>query len=102
MECFKGIKDPSEYITFHGMRNWGVINGKLVQEIVYVHTKLLIVDDRWVVNGSANLNDRSMIGSRDSEVAGVVEDQEFIHGVMNKQPFMHGKYAYSLRKKIFE
>jgi phospholipase D1/2 len=70
----EGINDPSEYITFYGMRNWSVLMGKLVQEIIYVHSKLMIVDDKYVICGSANINDRSLLGKRDSEVAAVVKD----------------------------
>lgn len=29
----------------------------------------MIVDDNYVIMGSANINDRSMLGSRDSEIA---------------------------------
>ena len=36
--------------------------------LLYVHTKLLIADDRVVICGSANINDRSQMGDRDSEV----------------------------------
>ena len=97
-----GITDPSEYITFHGMRNWSVLMGKLVQEIVYVHSKLMIVDDKYVICGSANINDRSLIGQRDSEIAAVVRDAEFKSSVLNSKKVQVGKYAYSLRKKIFE
>jgi phospholipase D1/2 len=39
-----------------------------VTEIVYIHSKLMIVDDRRVIIGSANINDRSQAGNRDSEV----------------------------------
>lgn len=35
---------------------------------VYVHSKLMIIDDRLSVIGSSNINDRSLLGSRDSEV----------------------------------
>jgi phospholipase D1/2 len=37
--------------------------------MVYVHSKFAIVDDRWVILGSANLNERSQAGNRDSEIA---------------------------------
>lgn len=97
-----GISDPSEYITFHGMRNWSVLMGKLVQEIIYVHSKLMIVDDKWVICGSANINDRSMLGKRDSEVAAIVKDQELFESQLNGQKVLVGKYANSLRKKIFK
>lgn len=36
---------------------------------IYVHSKLLIVDDACAIVGSANINDRSMSGVRDSEIA---------------------------------
>ncbi|KAJ2897304.1 hypothetical protein IWW38_001763, partial [Coemansia aciculifera] len=45
-----------------------VIN-QVVTELVYIHCKLMIVDDRYVIMGSANINDRSMVGNRDSEIA---------------------------------
>jgi phosphatidylserine/phosphatidylglycerophosphate/cardiolipin synthase-like enzyme len=35
---------------------------------IYVHSKLMIVDDVFLILGSANINYRSMITSRDSEV----------------------------------
>ena len=36
--------------------------------MIYVHSKLMIVDDRYVIFGSANLNERSLAGDRDSEI----------------------------------
>ena len=46
--------------------------GKPVSEIVYIHSKLMIVDDKFAILGSANVNDRSMNGGRDSEIAVVM------------------------------
>ena len=43
-----------------------------VTEILYIHSKLMIVDDQKLILGSANINDRSMLGDRDSEIAIVV------------------------------
>lgn len=57
-----------------------------VTEELYIHGKLLIADDRVVIMGSANLNDRSQCGDRDSEIAVIVEDQETILSRMNNQP----------------
>ena len=37
--------------------------------MVYVHSKGMIVDDEYVILGSANINERSMAGSRDTEIA---------------------------------
>jgi len=35
---------------------------------IYVHSKMMIVDDEYIILGSANINERSMCGSRDSEI----------------------------------
>lgn len=37
--------------------------------MIYVHAKGMIVDDELVILGSANINQRSMDGSRDTEIA---------------------------------
>ncbi|KAL2343167.1 hypothetical protein Fmac_004452 [Flemingia macrophylla] len=37
--------------------------------MVYVHAKGMIVDDEYVIIGSANINQRSLDGSRDTEIA---------------------------------
>lgn len=63
-----------EYLTLLNLRNWETIGGRPVTEQIYVHSKLLIADDRVAVLGSANINDRSMLGNRDSEIAIIVRD----------------------------
>lgn len=72
-----GINDPSQYIIFCGLRNHEILNDEPITELVYVHSKLMIVDDKIVICGSANINDRSLIGKRDSEVAVLIE--VFLH-----------------------
>ncbi|XP_060195612.1 phospholipase D delta-like isoform X2 [Lycium barbarum] len=37
--------------------------------MIYVHSKGMIVDDEYVLMGSANINQRSLSGSRDTEIA---------------------------------
>ncbi|XAR56329.1 Phospholipase D [Bertholletia excelsa] len=37
--------------------------------MIYVHSKGMIVDDEYVIIGSANINQRSLDGSRDTEIA---------------------------------
>uniref|UniRef100_A0A1Y1KCY0 Phospholipase n=4 Tax=Photinus pyralis TaxID=7054 RepID=A0A1Y1KCY0_PHOPY len=68
-----GIPDPSVYISFYGLRTHSVLCGEPVTELIYVHSKLMIVDDKIVICGSANINDRSLLGKRDSEVAVIIE-----------------------------
>lgn len=67
-----GIEDPTEYITFHGLRTHSMLNGTMVTELIYVHSKLMIIDDQTVICGSANINDRSMVATRDSEIAVII------------------------------
>lgn len=57
-----------------------------VTEELYIHAKLLIADDRVVIMGSANLNDRSQCGDRDSEIAMITEDKDMIPSRMNGEP----------------
>jgi phospholipase D1/2 len=36
--------------------------------LIYVHSKFMLIDDRYMIIGSANLNERSLNGARDSEI----------------------------------
>ncbi|KAH9867037.1 hypothetical protein IAQ61_007628 [Plenodomus lingam] len=72
-----------------------------VSEELYIHSKLLIADDRIVICGSANLNDRSQLGDHDSEIAVIIEDPDTIESTMDGQPWRASKFAASLRREIF-
>ena len=72
-----------------------------VSEQLYIHSKCLIADDRVVIIGSANLNDRSLLGDHDSEIAVVVEDAPSIASKMNSQPYVVSKFATTLRRRLF-
>ncbi|XP_011180808.1 phospholipase D2 isoform X2 [Zeugodacus cucurbitae] len=97
-----GIKDPGEYISFHSLRTNSQLNNMPITELIYVHSKLLIADDRVVICGSANINDRSMIGKRDSEIAAIITDEEFEDGRMNGKKYPSGVFAGRLRKFLFK
>lgn len=81
-------EDPRDYLTFFCLGNREVKReGEYVpsespdpdtdymkaQEarrfMIYVHAKMMIVDDEYIIIGSANINQRSMDGARDSEIA---------------------------------
>ncbi|PAA48524.1 hypothetical protein BOX15_Mlig021482g1 [Macrostomum lignano] len=65
----------SDYLSVCALRTWGQLaGGELVSELIYVHSKLMIADDRVAIIGSANINDRSLLGYRDSEIAVRFED----------------------------
>ncbi|XP_030843642.1 phospholipase D1 [Strongylocentrotus purpuratus] len=95
------ITSPEEYINFYGLRTHDALGGKLVTELIYIHCKLMIVDDTKVILGSANINDRSMLGSRDSELAVLIEDTEMVGSVMDGERYMAGKFALQFRQQLF-
>ncbi|TFJ98463.1 Phospholipase D2 [Platysternon megacephalum] len=89
------------YISICGLRTHGELSGTLLTELVYIHSKVLIADDRRVLIGSANINDRSLLGRRDSELAVLVEDTELVPSLMDGEPYQAGKFALSLRLDCF-
>lgn len=93
--------DPEEYISFYSLRQWGIIgDGVLTTEQLYIHAKTIIVDDRVALIGSANINERSMLGSRDSECAAIVRDTDMIWSTMAGKPYQVGRFAHTLRLRL--
>ncbi|XP_028779524.1 phospholipase D zeta 2 [Neltuma alba] len=92
-----------DYISFYGLRSHGRLSadGPMLTRQVYVHSKLMIVDDRVAIIGSSNINDRSLLGSRDSEIGVVIEDKEYVDSSMDGKPWKAGKFSYSLRCSLW-
>ena len=67
--------DWKKYIGFYSLRNHDLVRDVPTTEIIYIHSKLMIVDDKHVIIGSANINDRSMLGSRDSEFCVLIQEK---------------------------
>lgn len=93
-----------KYVTLLNLRSWGELEGNCVTEQIYVHSKLTIVDDLYVLVGSANINDRSLLGTRDSELAALIVDNN-VETVTNpitgeQLPVRH--FARELRLKIWQ
>ncbi|RDW82884.1 phospholipase D [Coleophoma crateriformis] len=72
-----------------------------ISEELYIHSKVLIADDRVVICGSANLNDRSQLGYHDSEIAVVIQDPTPVDSVMAGERFQASRFATSLRRQLF-
>jgi phospholipase D1/2 len=94
--------EPEDYVQFYSLRSWGKIGPKkaLVTEQLYIHAKCIIVDDRTALIGSANINERSMLGNRDSETAAVVRDTDMIESTMDGKPYLVGRFAHTLRMRL--
>ncbi|CAM8993160.1 unnamed protein product [Rhodiola kirilowii] len=92
-----------DYISFYGLRAYGKLfeGGPVACSQVYVHSKIMIVDDCSVLIGSANINDRSLLGSRDSEIGVLIEDKEFVTSSMGGTLWKAGKFALSLRLSLW-
>uniref|UniRef100_A0A2K5RHI2 Phospholipase n=1 Tax=Cebus imitator TaxID=2715852 RepID=A0A2K5RHI2_CEBIM len=90
-----------DYISICGLRTHGELGGHPVSELIYIHSKMLIADDQTVIIGSANINDRSLLGKRDSELAVLIEDTETEPSLMNGAEYQAGRFALSLRKHCF-
>ncbi|CAJ0539955.1 Ff.00g073100.m01.CDS01 [Fusarium sp. VM40] len=93
--------EPEEYIGFFSLRQWGIMsNDVLATEQLYIHAKTIVVDDRVALIGSANINERSMLGSRDSECAAIVRDTDMINSTMAGKPYKVGRFAHTLRLRL--
>ncbi|TYJ96493.1 phospholipase D zeta 2-like [Cucumis melo var. makuwa] len=92
-----------DYILFCGLRSYGRLfdGGPIATSQIYVHSKLMIIDDCITFIGSSNINDRSLLGSRDSEIGVIIEDKEFVVSSMNGKPWKAGKFAHSLRCSLW-
>ncbi|MBN3273712.1 PLD1 Phospholipase, partial [Polyodon spathula] len=90
------------YISFCGLRTHAELAGKMVTELIYVHSKMLIADDNTVIIGSANINDRSMLGKRDSEMAVIIEDTQTVPSVMDGEDYQAGELGLQLRLECFK
>lgn len=61
----------------------------------------MIVDDKTVIIGSANINERSQLGTRDSEIAACIQDdKDLINSRLNGKKVKVGRYAHTLRMRL--
>lgn len=65
-----------------------------------VSSKFMCVDDRRIICGSANLNDRSQCGDRDSEIAICIEDMDLVESKMDGKLYMAGRVTSAWRRKL--
>lgn len=72
-----------------------------IQEELYIHGKVLIVDDKTVICGSSNLNDRSQLGIHDSELSIVMTDTKVLNSKMDGQAYEAGHHAATLRRYLW-
>lgn len=49
------------YISFAGLRTHAELEGRLVTELIYVHSKMLIADDNTVIIGPSLIRSRRLL-----------------------------------------
>ncbi|KAL7143723.1 hypothetical protein ABFS83_08G211500 [Erythranthe nasuta] len=102
---------PQDYLNFYCLGNREAVpttvdevpvNADKISEshkcqrfMIYVHAKGMVVDDEYVIIGSANINQRSMAGTKDTELAmGAYQPH---HTWAKKQQHPHGQvYGYRM------
>lgn len=72
LEKFNSTGALRQYLYIFSLRTHDKIETKPVTEIIYIHSKMMVIDDRIAMIGSANINDRSLKGTRDTELAVVI------------------------------
>lgn len=98
--------EPQDYLNFFCLGNKEAQDGNKTKDVerakspqvlsqkhrrfmIYVHSKGMIVDDEYVIVGSANINQRSLEGTRDTEIAmGAYQPQ---YTWASKQTAPHGQ-----------
>lgn len=93
--------DPDDYVAMFQLRSFGEINGTYHTSQIFIHSKILIVDDRVSIISSANLNDRSLLGDRDSEIGVVVWDDKDKLITMNGLAYRATEFSHTLRLKLW-
>ncbi|KDO43385.1 hypothetical protein CISIN_1g0011261mg, partial [Citrus sinensis] len=103
----EGAFSPQDYLNFFCLGNREVIDQtdtslsgnptapntpealsrKSGRFMIYVHSKGMIVDDEYVILGSANINQRSMEGTRDTEIAMGAYQPEYTWARMKRHPY---------------
>ena len=101
-EIGPGYPTIMKYLRIFNLRTHGMLGDRLVTEQIYVHSKMMIVDDRVAIIGSANINDRSMNGNRDEELNAIVVDQDTdIKTIDGKEVYVR-QFARELRLKLWK
>eukprot|EP00123_Amoebidium_parasiticum_P009478 comp19500_c0_seq1/m.22765 comp19500_c0_seq1/g.22765 ORF comp19500_c0_seq1/g.22765 comp19500_c0_seq1/m.22765 type:complete len:830 (-) comp19500_c0_seq1:566-3055(-) len=64
-----GTREPNANPNLTGLSGVHLSMAQSKRQMIYVHSKMMIVDDQYVIIGTANINQRSMDGARDTEIA---------------------------------
>lgn len=98
--------DASRVYPYHLWQDPQTVPPTWKTKSIYVHTKILLIDDRFVAIGSANFNKRSM--TSDSELQIAIVDDETVNGELNVQGGIGNvsvsvcRFAQTLRRNLWQ
>lgn len=111
---------PTDYLNFYCLGNretedgWqppsgpeirpdmpGALSAANRRFMIYVHSKLMIVDDEVAIIGSANINMRSLAGFRDTEIAAVLWQPAHTAGVVGGETVLPHGAVHGFRMSIW-
>ncbi|XP_027913396.1 phospholipase D delta [Vigna unguiculata] len=92
---------PQDYLNFYCLGNREDFNDESTSTngaqvsgaykhrrfMIYVHAKGMIVDDEYVIIGSANINQRSMAGTKDTEIAMGAYQPHYTWSAKQRHPY---------------
>ncbi|KAL3499428.1 hypothetical protein ACH5RR_038521 [Cinchona calisaya] len=90
-----GNREAQEYDGISDVKSSAATNTPQIRTqksrrfMIYVHSKGMIVDDVYVIIGSANINQRSLEGTRDTEIAMGAYQPHYTWGTKHTRP--HGQ-----------
>ncbi|KAE8697551.1 hypothetical protein F3Y22_tig00110621pilonHSYRG00460 [Hibiscus syriacus] len=108
-----GIYSPEDYLNFFCLANrendgyqppgnesprsvntQESLSRKSQRFIIYVHSKGMIVDDEYKIVGSANINQRSMEGTRDTEIAMGAYQPQYSWAAKHSSPLVQDCFTH--------
>jgi phosphatidylserine/phosphatidylglycerophosphate/cardiolipin synthase-like enzyme len=69
------LRSERPEFTLYELLACGELDGAVAYRAVFLHSKVMVVDDEWATVGSANINDRSIYSEYEANVA--IEDGAF-------------------------
>ena len=93
-------KAEIEFGKKHGVYVYGLYQAEGKRKPIYVHSKLIIIDDRYVAIGSANVDERSM--HVDTELTLGIVDGDTVDGWLDGQKAKLCRFAVDLRQKLWK
>ena len=98
-----GIENVEDYFVVLTLYKYEKLpeSETIIVSPIYIHSKFILVDDKYMFIGSPNINDRSLMGDRDSEIGALLVDEKTTTIEINQRRREVSLFAHSVRKKLW-